>query len=266
MSLIEEVLKYSNKHSRVVILTLLGVIISGSISGGLWIQNLNSLMSEREKIFEQRIQLLEKEQGLGLASRELSYRGVYQEVMLTLEKLELSAQRSADELRGVAKGLEAVANSKGTAPQARKNLTDYSTVLNNRAEQSTKELQLAKVEVQQQIMLKEAGSRAIPSLRAPLFGPPILLLVLISLVVVAVVYILFTNRRRNFRRIELNDMQQEKLQRLLSVYADHGPKATPGNRAFIQGFIEEGHDLRRLRGSKPTAECAAAVDDILASE
>lgn len=266
MSLIEEVLKYSNRHSRVVILILLGVIISGSIAGGLWIQNLNSVISKREKIFEQRIQLLEKEHGLGLASRDLSRRGSYQEIMLTLEKLELSARRSADELRSLAKDLEAVANSKGTTPQARKSLIGYSTALNSQAEQITKELELAKGEVQQ--WMKETGVGGValaPPLSGRLFGPPIFLLALILLVAVTV-FILIMNRRRKGRRVQINDMQRERLQKLLPLYGDSGPKATPGNHAFIQGLLEDGQDLRHLPDRRPTAECAAAVDDILASE
>ena len=68
------------------------------------------------------------------------------------------------------------------------------------------------------------------------------------------------------KEVRLTDSQRERLENLWFVYGNHGPKATPGNHTFIQGFLEHAQDLRDLRGWKPTAECVAAVDAVLAVE
>lgn len=78
-------------------------------------------------------------------------------------------------------------------------------------------------------------------------------------------------RRRKAEPVTLTDTQRERLERLWFVYGNHGPKATPGNHQFIQGFIEHGLDLRPLqtkrtpKRDRPTEECEAAVEAVLAS-
>ena len=69
----------------------------------------------------------------------------------------------------------------------------------------------------------------------------------------------------------LTDAQRERLERLWFVHGNYGPKATPGNHQFIQGLLEHGLDLRPLqtkrtaKRERPTVECEAAVEAILAS-
>jgi len=63
--------------------------------------------------------------------------------------------------------------------------------------------------------------------------------------------------------VRLTDYQRERLERLWFIYGNHGPKTTPGNHTFIQGFLEHGQDLRDLHGWQPTAECVAPVDAVL---
>ena len=78
-------------------------------------------------------------------------------------------------------------------------------------------------------------------------------------------------RRRKAEPVTLTASQRERLERLWFVYGNHGPKATPGNHQFIQGLLEHGLDLRPLRTERtpkrgrPTAECEAAAEAILAS-
>jgi hypothetical protein len=78
-------------------------------------------------------------------------------------------------------------------------------------------------------------------------------------------------RRRKAEPVSLTAAQRERLERLWFVYGNHGPKTTPGNHQFIQGLIEHGLDLRPLqtmrtpKRDRPTAECEAAVEAILAS-
>jgi hypothetical protein len=72
--------------------------------------------------------------------------------------------------------------------------------------------------------------------------------------------------KRQTKEILLTDTQRDRLERLWFVYGNHGPKRTPGNHTFIQGFLEHGLDLRDMRGWEPTKECEAAVDAVLASD
>ncbi|MET0623877.1 MAG: hypothetical protein ABW250_12905 [Pyrinomonadaceae bacterium] len=78
-------------------------------------------------------------------------------------------------------------------------------------------------------------------------------------------------KRRAATRVILTDAQRERLERLWFIYGNYGPKTTPGNHQFIQGLLEHGLDLRPLqtkrtaKREKPTEECEAAVEAILAS-
>jgi hypothetical protein len=78
-------------------------------------------------------------------------------------------------------------------------------------------------------------------------------------------------KRRIATRVTLTDAQRERLERLWFVYGNYGPKTTPGNHQFIQGLLEHGLDLRPLqtkrtpKKDKPTGECEAAVEAVLAS-
>ena len=66
----------------------------------------------------------------------------------------------------------------------------------------------------------------------------------------------------------LTKEQRRKLERLWFYYGNYGPETTPGNHSFIQGLLEHGKDMRplRLKCYKPTAECEAAVDAVLAKQ
>ena len=68
-------------------------------------------------------------------------------------------------------------------------------------------------------------------------------------------------RRREVRRVGLMEESRRQLERLWFVYGNYGPKTTPGNHQFIQGFLERGQDERDF--NKVTPECLAAVDAVL---
>lgn len=78
-------------------------------------------------------------------------------------------------------------------------------------------------------------------------------------------------KRRKVTPVMLTDSQRERLERLWFVYGNYGPKTTPGNHQFIQGLLEHGLDLRPLqtkrtaKRDRPTEECEAAVEAVLAS-
>ena len=77
--------------------------------------------------------------------------------------------------------------------------------------------------------------------------------------------------RRAAVPVTLTEAQRERLERLWFVYGNYGPKTTPGNHQFMQGILEHGLDLRSLqtkrtaKKDKPTEECVAAVESVLAS-
>jgi hypothetical protein len=75
-------------------------------------------------------------------------------------------------------------------------------------------------------------------------------------------------RKRDAIPVVLTQEQRRKLERLWFHYGNYGPQTTPGNHIFIQGLLEHGKDVRplRLKGYKPTAECEAAVDAVLAKQ
>ena len=78
-------------------------------------------------------------------------------------------------------------------------------------------------------------------------------------------------KRRKAAPVTLTGSQRERLERLWFVYGNYGPKTTPGNHQFIQGLLELGLDLRPLqtkrtpKKDKPTGECEAAVEAVMAS-
>ena len=78
-------------------------------------------------------------------------------------------------------------------------------------------------------------------------------------------------KRRKAAPVTLTGSQRERLERLWFIYGNHGAKTTPGNHQFIQGLLEHGLDLRPLqtkrtaKRDKPTEECVAAVEAVLAA-
>jgi hypothetical protein len=66
------------------------------------------------------------------------------------------------------------------------------------------------------------------------------------------------------KEVRLTDSQRERLENLWFVYGNHGPQMTMENHGFIQGFLERDTDERDFY--RPTAECVAAVDAVLAGE
>jgi hypothetical protein len=78
-------------------------------------------------------------------------------------------------------------------------------------------------------------------------------------------------RRREATHVVLTDTQRGRIERLWFYYGNYGPQTTPGNHQFIQGLLEHGLDLRPLqtkrtpRSERPTPECEAAVQAVLAA-
>ena len=78
-------------------------------------------------------------------------------------------------------------------------------------------------------------------------------------------------KSRQAAPVALTDRQRGRLELLWFIYGNRGSKTTPGNHQFIQGLLEHGLDLRPLqtkrtaKRDRPTEECVAAVEAVLAS-
>ena len=70
-----------------------------------------------------------------------------------------------------------------------------------------------------------------------------------------------SRKREGPKKVELTAGQRARLENLWFIYGNRGPKSTMENHGFIQGFLERGQDERHFY--EPTAECVAAVDDVL---
>jgi hypothetical protein len=70
------------------------------------------------------------------------------------------------------------------------------------------------------------------------------------------------------KNVQLTQAQRRQLEDLWFVYGNHGSKMNYEDQGFIQGLLEHGQDLRgkRLPFYRPTPECVAAVEKILAGE
>jgi hypothetical protein len=77
-------------------------------------------------------------------------------------------------------------------------------------------------------------------------------------------------KRRTAKTVTITGEQRRRLERLWFYYGNYGPKSTPGNHSFIQGFLEHGidtrssHTRRTPKSEIPAPECEAAVEAVLA--
>lgn len=201
LSLIEALLKYSNKHSSSIIAALLGIIIVGGIGGGFWIQNLNSVIAERNKLEEQRLALAEERQSTAIASAHLQYRGINQEVISIIDKLELSAKESTSKLEDWRRDLEIAANFRGLSPSVKDQLLSISQSLNDQSATNSKEFADAKASVRAALSIPPANEVERHYWRSPgLALLPFLLLALASSLAVAA----FLRQRDKRRRARVH--------------------------------------------------------------
>ncbi|ETR65526.1 MAG: hypothetical protein OMM_06018 [Candidatus Magnetoglobus multicellularis str. Araruama] len=60
MSLIEKLLEFTEKQSKSVVVALFGIIVAGSIGGGLWIKSLLSTIEYKDSYISERLTLAEE--------------------------------------------------------------------------------------------------------------------------------------------------------------------------------------------------------------
>jgi hypothetical protein len=67
-------------------------------------------------------------------------------------------------------------------------------------------------------------------------------------------------------KVRITAKQRRKLERLWFIYGNGGPKMNYEDHGFIQYLLEQGRDARTAKKPlyKPTPECEAAVDAVLA--
>lgn len=109
MGLLEEVLKYSKTHGAAVIVVLVGVIVVGSVGGGLWIQNLNSALEQKDSLANQRATLVEERYRNRYSELNSRYRTLVQQATTLRESVQthqaqvLSASQELTDLATVSK-------------------------------------------------------------------------------------------------------------------------------------------------------------------
>jgi hypothetical protein len=147
MSLIEELLKNSKKHSQLITLILLGIIIAGSIAGGLWIQNLNSILAEKDKLEEQHLKLIEERYRADLASKNLEYKSLE----LTINRVEQSTIASTSRMAQIANEIEGFAKNGNLTKEHKGQLLDLTGILIAQANLLSKEQEKLRLEVRQEL-------------------------------------------------------------------------------------------------------------------
>jgi hypothetical protein len=217
MSVIEEVLKHSKKHAQVIILILLGVIAAGSIAGGLYIQNLNSMLAEKDKLHAQEIKMLEYRYSNSLATVKL----INQNIELMINKSELSIQASTSKIDQMTKELDSFANTQTLDSQTKDQLLGFSKVLINHASQLSGQLEFLKITIRTEI--DEFTSKRLysppyygrPSLIGPFFWLSFSFLLLLTLS-----HVLWMKYLSRTRKILLTRIHLEKAKGLLQSRTD----------------------------------------------
>ncbi len=57
---LESILRYSEENSRSIVVILIGLIIIGSTGGGFWIRSLQTNLSEKDRLVNERLKLIEE--------------------------------------------------------------------------------------------------------------------------------------------------------------------------------------------------------------
>ncbi|HEY0763008.1 MAG TPA: hypothetical protein VGD61_11625 [Pyrinomonadaceae bacterium] len=150
MSLIEELFKHSEKNAQLVSVILLGVVIAGSISGGLWIQKLNSILAEKDKLEAQRLVLMEERYQNQLSAIKLKY----QSVDLQIGKLGLIMESATTKMDEIAKDLRNFATSQKVEPQSKEQLKFLSEKLTDQASRLSVDLEASRSAIRRELDYK----------------------------------------------------------------------------------------------------------------
>lgn len=105
---LDKLLEYSKEHSQSVIIVLVGLIIIGGFSGGLYIQNLLNIWNENDKLSAKQIQIIEEryKKQFGDISSE------YKKFKLRVAELRSTFDACQEALEAIAKRVDQIAETK----------------------------------------------------------------------------------------------------------------------------------------------------------
>jgi hypothetical protein len=138
MGLISELLNYSREHAQTIIVILIGLIVIGSISGGLLIQNLNSSLSEKETLQRERINLIEERYRTSfaeVASKFLKLEDRVRKLGAETVRMETICFNMAKEISNIAQSEEINSENRNKLNSLSNNLSNYTgQILEKRGE------------------------------------------------------------------------------------------------------------------------------------
>jgi len=128
VALINELLKYSKEQSQAVIVILIGLIIIGTISGGLWIQNLRSDLSEKEALQEERLKLTEeryRNSFADVATRFLTLEDIVKNLETTVYSYKDNLDQIANEIKDIVLSREINLEKRNKLISLSNNISNY---------------------------------------------------------------------------------------------------------------------------------------------
>jgi uncharacterized coiled-coil protein SlyX len=105
--MIDKILDFSKHHAQTVIATLFGVIVVGSVGGGLWIHNLQSVLDESQRLEDQRLAAQKQDFDNNMSAIKIQV----SEEDRALHELSAKVAEQNDVLEHLAERLEQLANS-----------------------------------------------------------------------------------------------------------------------------------------------------------
>lgn len=102
MSFIDQFFKYSQEHPKQFIMLLLGLIMIGSISGGIWISNLTGVLSEKDELQQQRIAVIHAQNDLDRKAGEIRVK----EKELELKHIAVFFYQSSDSILALVQSID----------------------------------------------------------------------------------------------------------------------------------------------------------------
>lgn len=108
MGLLEELLKRSKDHAQSVIIVLIGLIVVGSIGGGIWIHNLQGALEDHDKLAQQELQEREENYDAQIANFKLRLGNLEDHI----QGLEAAIQSQSDVVDTAIKKFEELSSSR----------------------------------------------------------------------------------------------------------------------------------------------------------
>jgi hypothetical protein len=204
--MINTIAEFTDKHARAVVVALLGIIAAGSVAGGLWIKNLQSNLEYKDKIIDERMNLIEERHRTRLAtvSRRLTLLNNQVEILRKeLPAIGVAIKDIQIKLSTIQSNSEAInpiemssLNESVIALNKKANALSYALNLSDEMVRFVKEIESNYImELEGPIMAKE-GPDSLPMASRIPFITIIALMVITSLTIVTIWYILIKRKAR----------------------------------------------------------------------